>query len=157
MLLILIVTSEKNVHHISINYFSSAQKIEFRDIKNLSRILFTRSVKPHQPCILCAVSPTVLVYADNSTPKENHLHWLDCSKAEPKLLGITANTNIGIIDMCLAEYENEMLLIALPYNENESIYVCNSATGQLKWTAEKKVPSTGKNVPLPWDNDRQFW
>ena len=142
-MLLLIVTSEKKCSSISINYFRSADEIEFRDIKNLSQILFNYSDKSHRPNMLCAVSPTVLVYVDRSKYKDQ-FHWLDCSDTEPKLLGITANTNVSIYDMCIAEYGNEKLLITLPNKECNPIDAYDSATGQLKWTAEKKVPSTGE-------------
>ena len=91
------------------------------------------------------MSQSVLVY-ENEIGFGERFHWLDCSDIEPKLLGMkTANTNKITYDMCIAEYGNEKLLIVLPklflFN---NIYAYDSATGQLKWTAEKKVPSTGK-------------
>ena len=70
------------------------------------------------------------------------LHWLDCSEGKPKLLGITANTNVnGLLDMCVAESENEKVLIASSYDRNELIHAFNSTTGQLKWRKPKKIPS----------------
>ena len=82
----------------------------------------------------------MLVYENRS--KNPQLHWLDCSEAKPKPLGITANTNVPFVqDMCTAKLEKEALLIVLPYDANESIQAYNSTTGQLKWSAQKKIPS----------------
>ena len=114
--------------------------IEFRNTENLNVIL-THSVAPHQPGALCAVSQSILVYVDMSkNPRQ--LRWLDCSEAKPKILGITANTNLSSVqDMCTVKLENETLLIVLPYDANELIHAYNSTTGQLKWSTEKKIPS----------------
>ena len=120
--------------------FSSKNIIEFRYTENLNAIL-TYSVGPHYPGALCAVSPSILVYAYRSrNPRQ--LHWLDCSEAQPKPLGITANTKLPIVqDMCTAKLENETLLIIISLDANEHMHAYNSTTGQLKWSAQKKIPS----------------
>ena len=103
--------------------------------------LLIYSVAPHQAGVLRAVSPSVLVYEDRSS-RNPQLHWLDCSEAEPKPLGITAHTNLPYVqDMCIAKFENESLLIVLPYDANELIHAYNSTTGQLKWRIQKRIPS----------------
>ena len=114
--------------------------IEFRNTENLNVIL-THSVAPHKPGALCAVSSSMLAYTYYSkNPRQ--LHWLDCSEPEPKLLGIHANTNLSYVqDMCLAELENESLLIVISCDANELIHAYNSTTGQLQWSAQKKIPS----------------
>ena len=96
---------------------------------------------PHQPGVLCAVSPSILVYVDISKiPRQ--LHWLDCSEPEPKLLGINANTNLSRVkDMCTAKLENETFLIVLSSDAKELIHAYHSTTGQLKWSVQKKIPS----------------
>ena len=113
--------------------------MEFRNRENMAEIFLTYSVAPYQPGILCAVSTEKLVYADKNS---RQLHWLDCSEPEPKLLGITANTNLSDVqDMCIAESENETLLIVISHDRDELIHAFNSTTGQLKWTVQKKIPS----------------
>ena len=98
------------------------------------------SVDPHQPELICSVSPSVLVYKDTST-RPVQLHWLDCSGAKPKLLGITANASLNSVhDMCVLQSENEKLLIVISRDRNE-IQVYNCSTGQLKYSIEKKIPS----------------
>ena len=112
---------------------------------------------PHQPGALCAVSPSILVYVDMSkNPRQ--LHWLDCSKAQPKLLGITANTNLRYLrDMCTVKLENEALLIVLPYDAKEYIHAYSS-TGQLKWSGQKKIPSgTFKSNSLAGDGSGRIF
>ena len=121
--------------------FSSTNIIEFRNTENINEILLTYSVAPHQPGVLCAVSPSMLVY-ENRSKNPRQLHWLDCSEPAPKLLGITANTNLPSVgDMSTAQSENETLLIVLPYDANELIHAYNSTTGQLKWSVQKKITS----------------
>ena len=93
------------------------------------------------PRALCSVYPDMIIYEDASkNPRQ--LHWLDCSEKIPKLLGITANTNLGsVYDMCLVELENETLLIVISQPSNELMYAYNSTTGQLKWGVPKKNKS----------------
>ena len=121
--------------------FSKSSKIEFRNKKNLNKIILTHSVAPHLPGILCSISPSVLVYVDTSkNPRQ--LHWLDCGEVKPKPLGITANTDFDSVeDMCVAESENETLLIVISYDAYGPIHAYNSINGQLKWSVPKKIPS----------------
>ena len=103
--------------------------------------ILSYSVAPHQPGDFCAVSPSILVY-DDFSKNPRQLHWLDCSEPEPKLLGITANANLGsVYDMCMAELENETLLIVISRDANELIKAYSSTTGQLKWSVQKKISS----------------
>ena len=113
-------------------------KIQFHDRENLNEIFLTHSVEPHQPGALCSVSPNILVYADTSS-KPPQLHWLDCSEEEPKPLGITAVTNLDSV-YDITELENERLLIVISYDANELIHAFDSTTGELKWSAQKKIP-----------------
>ena len=121
--------------------FSSTNQIEFRNKENLAEIVLTHSVAPHKPGRLCTVSPPVIVYSDTAkNPKQ--LHWLDCSEAKPKPLGITVNPNLDVVqDMCVAESENETLLIVMARKENVPIQAYNSTSGQLKWSAQKSFES----------------
>ena len=138
----LLSTYFKNFTKSSLLYlhFSTAKKIEFRNKENLSEILLSISVAPHQPESMCTVSPSVLVYKDTST-RPVQLHWLDCSGTEPKLLGITANVNLnGVQDMCVVQSENEKLLIVISRDKND-IHAYSCSTGQLKYSIEKKIPS----------------
>ena len=120
--------------------FSASSKIDFRNRENLNEIVLTHSVAPHQPAALCSISPSVLVYEDTSkNPRQ--LHWLDCGEVKPRLLGITANTDLtGVQDMCIVESENEKLLIVISYYEHGLIHAYNSVNGQLKWSVPKKIP-----------------
>ena len=43
--------------------------------------------------------------------------------------------------MCVADSENEALLIVISYDAKELIHAYNSTTGQLKWSVQKKIPS----------------
>ena len=120
--------------------FNSKNEIEFRNTENLNTIL-TYSVGPHQPGVLCAVSTEMLVY-ENRAINPRQLHWLDCSEPEPKLLGISANTNLTLVkDMCTVKLENETLFTVISYDRDKLIHAYNSTTGQLKWSVQKKIPS----------------
>ena len=120
--------------------------IEFREIDNVSRILYTHSVRPHSVIGIYPVSPSVLVYFCIAT---RQLHWLDCSGKEPKNLGITVSldefhTYSHITDMSAVNHEGETLLVVLQGCRDGKIYVFSAATGRLKWSAEIKLPSTGQ-------------
>ena len=43
--------------------------------------------------------------------------------------------------MCIAELENETLLITIPCDASELMQAFSSVTGELKWSVEKKIPS----------------
>ena len=60
--------------------FCSSEKgvIEFRDQNNLDNILYTYSVAPQKPALLCPVSRSVLLYLCGTVVKPE-LRWLDCS------------------------------------------------------------------------------
>ena len=136
--------------------FSSPKKIEFRNTDHLNEILLTYSVAPHQPGVVCAVSPSILVYVDISKNPQQ-FYWLDCSDIEPKLLRITTNFP-GVQDMCAARLENESLLIAISYDANQLIHAYNSSTGQLKWSVRKKIPSgTFKSHGVVGDNNGRLF
>ena len=114
---------------------------------------------------MCSLSST-LVYEHISPfiyEKMRQLAWLDCSEPKPKPLGIISDENVGYVHhMCLVENETEKLLII---DTTPLIKAYNSTTGQLRWTAEKKVPSTyrtfgskgltgdGNGHLFIWDND----
>ena len=100
----------------------------------------------------------MLVYEDCSKTLRQ-LHWLDCSEPEPKLLGITVDTNLpGVQDMCTAKLEKETLLIVLPYDANELIQAYNSSTGRLKWSVQKKITSgTFKSYSVTGDSNGRLF
>ena len=138
-------------------FCSYGNKIEFRNKENVNEILLTYSVGSHQPGVLCAVSPSMLVYENRS--KNPQLHWLDCSEAKPKPQGIIANTNLPYVqDMCTTKLENEVLLIVLPYDANELIQAYNSTTGQPKWSVQKKITSgTFKSYSVTGDDNGRIF
>ena len=138
-------------------FCSYGNKIEFRNKENVSEILLTYSVGSHQPGVLCAVSPSMLIYENRS--KNPQLHWLDCGEVKPKPLGITVDTNLPFVqDMCTIKLENEALLIVLPYDANELIQAYNSSTGHLKWSVEKKITSrTFKSYSVTGDRNGRIF
>ena len=123
----------------------------------MNEILQTYSVGSHQPGVLCAVSPSMLVYENRS--KNPQLHWLDCGEVKPKPLGITVDTNLPFVqDMCTIKLENEVLLIVLPYDANELIQAYNSSTGRLNWSVQKKITiGTFKSYSVTGDDNGRIF
>ena len=64
--------------------------IEFRS-ENLDQVLKTKSVAPYKAGRLCTISPSNLLFVDESkSPRE--IRWMDCTK-EPKVLQRVISTN----------------------------------------------------------------
>ena len=55
---------------------------EFRSLNDLQDVILTHSVAPHQPGVLCTVSPSTLLYVDHSKTA-SEIHWLDLKDLKP--------------------------------------------------------------------------
>ena len=97
-------------------------------------ILYSHSVAPHQPGVLCSASPTTLLYEDQSkTPRE--VRWLDCSFSRPKPAhgtNITYTQQNNIWDMCLLQLFDKELLVTSRGSRGIKVY--NVDTDEIAWT-----------------------
>ena len=117
--------------------------IEFRDTNDLSKIIYTQSVAPHNPGALCAVNSFMLLYEDRSkTPC--HIHWLDCNESKPKLLiGKSLTTSLQYIaDMIGVRNGTDELIIG--NGEQNVIHCYSTTTKSLKWSVSGNLPGLQK-------------
>lgn len=99
--------------------------IEFRDANDLNRVIYTHSVGTHQPGVLCAASPTVLLYEDFASNRRE-VHWLDCSTIPPKPVkgrNVTHTELDQLTDICCTHDGIEQLLVLARYVRNDCNYL----------------------------------
>ena len=91
---------------------------------------------PHLPGHLCTVSPSTLLYVDESkSPRE--IHWLDCSSTEPTPIQKVISTSLeDIWEIQHAAREGLVLVMAAP--GSDGIHAYNETTGELKWSVVGK-------------------
>ena len=53
-------------------------RLDILDGNDLTKIIYSHSVAPHQPGRMCSVSPSKILYEDRSG-NPCRVHWLDCS------------------------------------------------------------------------------
>ena len=113
--------------------------IEFRNINNLSQILYTHSVMPHMPSKLCTVGSSMLLYQDQSKIPPR-IHWLDCNESKPKLLkGKSFTTSLqDITDMIGVRNGTDELIIGT--GKQNGIHCYSTTTKSLKWSMEGQLP-----------------
>ena len=113
--------------------------IEYRDINNPTDVVLIHSVAPHQPEKLCKVSPSTLLYVDQSTDP-CFVRVLDCSGMKPKHL-------LGPHNIVHAEVEH---LKSICYVQNGEKQVLMVAAGHLY--AYDRVANK-----LIWIRERMSW
>ena len=101
-------------------------------------------VDPQIPGHLCIVSPSTLLYVDESkSPRE--IHWLDCSSMEPTPMQKVIHTSQqDIWEIQHAATEGLVLVMAAP--GSEGIHACNQTTGELKWSVVGKPLRMGNHL-----------
>ena len=110
---------------------SGQQKIEFRDLGNLSHVISCKTVDPHAPIFLQAVSPFTMMYVDGST-NPCTAHWLDCTAVKFKYASIPFVTEDWITDV-IHGLDDECREFLLSTHGKGGIYAYSKATGQVKW------------------------
>ena len=112
------------------------RRIDFLDVNDPSKVVYSYSVAPHQPAALCTSSPTMLLYEDQpKNPRE--VRWLDCDSSRPKLptgtnVAYTKQSNIW--DMCFLHLEDKALLITTRGEHGLNAY--NTQTDQVEWSVK---------------------
>ena len=118
-------------------------------MNDVSQIVLTFPVSPHQPGRLCPSSQTSLLYVDYAkTPRE--VRWLDCSTTPPKLATVTntmtstpgpkithVTQHEDIHSMCCVQYGGKHLLVVTHASRGVSAY--NTETDRLDWCITRKV------------------
>ena len=116
------------------------QKIEFRDVQALDRVLHSYTSEDFEPTRLCAMSSTNLLYKEGFTLLRP-VKWLDCQKFPPKLVDrcvslkeLPSGENSkfdGMHDMCLMENNNCLLLVVVTLDG--SVAAFDVKTNEQKW------------------------
>ena len=124
--------------------FSEEQKIEFRDVSDLGCILYTHSVAPHKPGELGSITPSTLLYV-NETGYNSEIYYLYLKELHTKLIvkGKVIHTEEEyILDMCFDADKQLMVAIAI-YSGSSSdnqLSTYNTETGKREWNFYGKLP-----------------
>ena len=113
--------------------------IEFRNTNNLSQILYTLSVAPHNPWNLCTVGSSFLLYEDRSK-KPRDIHCLDFNESKPKFLkekSLTTSLSY-LYDMIKVRNGGDELIVAASFESG--IHCYSTTTKTLKWRVAGKLP-----------------
>ena len=137
--------------------FRYEQIIQFRDANDLRRILYTHSVAPHEPGVMCAATPSILLFvAASKKPRE--VHWLDLRGTQPKP---AAGKNVIRVrrkftdDICFVQRGKKQLLIVVAaaedddgdgYDDDDGVFAYNTVRDKLEWKADGKPPGMKKNM-----------
>ena len=109
----------------------SRQKIEFRCLDDLSHVIKTHSLDPHQPLHLCADEET-LYYEDDSV---NPYVIRTLPPGQVISIGLS-----GVDDMCVTEAGGKKLLIAVNWIQGVRAYDVRSGAEQWRVEGEQLLP-----------------
>ena len=115
-------------------------KIKFHDANDLNRILYTHMVAPHKPGVMCAATPSILLYVDASkSPRD--VHWLDLSESKPKLAvgkRVIHSQQDIFRDMSFTKDGDKQLLLVA--GGDGGLLAYDTETDKLKWKVEEMLP-----------------
>ena len=115
-----------------------AEKIEFRDVNNLQKIVLNFTTKPRQPAKLLSLSPTSLMYWDSSS---SSLVTVDCRSSPPCQRPLTGKLPKNkITDMCFVDGEDSKLIVVV--FKDGSLCVFSAISSELQWQAKQEMPHT---------------
>ena len=115
-----------------------AEKIEFRVVNNLQKIVLNFTTKPRQPAKLLCLSPTSLMYRDSSS---SSLVTVDCRSSPPcqrPLRGKLPKNEIT--DMCFVDGEDSKLIVVV--FKDGTLCAFSAVSSELQWQAKQKMPHT---------------
>ena len=121
--------------------------IEFRSLNNLQDVILSHSVSPHQPGVLCTVSPCTLLYVDHSKTA-SEIHWLDLKDLKPKFGRWAAD--VPRINNCSAGTDTPICYVPdggthlLVFVCDHGIFAYNKAKENLEWEIEKILQGNEK-------------
>ena len=124
-------------------------EISFRDADDLDRVLYTHSVAPHKPAVMCSATPSSLMYVDDSQFPGSKLqvHCLDMSESQPKPAarkGVVHLEQECVFDMCCVQVdENPFLFVAQNVN---GIYAYNTQRDLFVGVLNGKPPGMEENI-----------
>ena len=111
-------------------FFSQEQKIEFRDVTDLSQIIHTFYTGSLVPALMCATPTGLLVQHKN-----DEVYWIDCTGAQPRFTGkkMTLET---FLDICYVPDETEPILVYSGYTDERKkrfTTACDVGNGTRSW------------------------
>ena len=97
-------------------------------------------VAPHKPGVMCAATPSILLYVDASkSPRD--VHWLDLSESQPKPAAgkrvIHAQQDI-FRDMSFSKDGNKQLLLVA--GGDGGLFAYDTEMDKLEWKVEEMLP-----------------
>ena len=141
--------------------FSKEQKIEFRDVNDLSCLLYTHSVVPRKPGQLGVVAPSTLLYEDESQ-YNTEIHYLDLDElhTKPMVQGKVIHTEEEyILDMCFDAHKQ--LLVGTTFDggtdSGNELFAYNIETGGLEWNFLWSTRNGGVIHRPLWCDHRWAW
>ena len=132
----------------------SRKEIEFRPVENLDRVLYTLSVDPDEPHVLCSEmvmtssafrisSPLELLY-HNVQEKPHTVRRVNCGTKPPTLqwhINIVHDGQGKVSCMCISR---DLLVIT---RGREGVFCCTRIDGNMMWKVSGKVPE------MEWEID----
>ena len=119
------------------------QKVEFREVENLNRVIQSYSMVPYEPEEMCtsSSSPSTILYQDVSQ-RTHKIRWLDCSTLPPKPAGEITTSYDGacIWPMCCV---NDMVVVT---GCGDGIFAYDARSGELKWRVEGKLEGMSQEL-----------
>ena len=127
--------------------YRSRKEIEFRPVENLDRVLYTLSVDPDQPYVLCSEtvitsvgfnisSPLELLY-HNVQKKSHTVHRVNCGTRPPTLqfeINIAHEDQGKVLCMCISR---DLLVIT---RGHEGVFCYTLVEGNMMWKVSGKLP-----------------
>ena len=108
--------------------------MEFRDLSDLERILYTCGMGPVKSYRLYQISPSDLLF-NCGTETQPHIHFLDCTSFPPKFKCKFYTAEYMYWDMCFVQEQNKKLVIVTGDGLQE-IHAYNADTKSLEWKKE---------------------
>ena len=112
---------------------SEEQRIEFRNVDSLDKVILKHSVTPHKPNYLCTIPPSTLLFEDVSS-KPRTIKKLDCSLSPSNPTPFIRTELNEIWDINFIEQDKkQFIFITDGYN---GLFVYNGHTRELEWRIE---------------------
>ena len=104
--------------------------MEFRNLNNLQRVIYTHQVSPHEADALSVMPPSTVFFADNQLNKPSQVHRLDCSGSTPTVCQSYGPYNQYITSLsCLKHLNENLLIIAAP----QGLQAFKLDTSEVTW------------------------
>ena len=129
-------------------HFRVEHKIEFRDVDDFNKILYSHSVASHTPTTLETIASSTLLYVDGSKAPFK-VYRLDLSESKPKLAPekqVIPTQQTFVEDMCFVHYGDKQLQVVAA--RGAGLFAYNAETNKLEWKVNGKVTGMEEAVDV---------